>query len=357
MTRKTKTVKATGAKMSPLLEESIRAINERMGKDTVVNLKRAAEIGLLTTDRLPSGIVALDYILHGGIPCRKLTEFYGKEGSGKTTAALHIAAGVLARGGRVLWIDAEHSMDSAWAALHGLDVTCDRFLLASPADGNAAGDIVFATLRTGALDLVVIDSLAALVPLVEIEKGMEQKGMAVQAIMMGHLMHLLFAGLNHREGPKANHAAILMINQVRTRPGVVYGDPEYAGGGNAKDHDVHVRVKFRRSTKLTVGEGKDKKVYGYTLAFCVVKNKISAELEPREVDLIKSEANPDYKTGELDNAGTLIGLAIARGVYKAHSQDRVETSSGKVWRRKELRHRLANDPAKYQKLYDKVMAR
>jgi recombination protein RecA len=301
--------------------------------------------------------VALDYILHGGIPCRKLTEFYGKEGSGKTTAALHIAAGVLARGGRVLWIDAEHSMDKAWASLHGLDVTCDRFLLASPADGNAAGDIVFATLRTGALDLVVIDSLAALVPLVEIEKGMEQKGMAVQAIMMGHLMHLLFAGLNHREGPRANQAAILLINQVRTRPGVVYGDPEYAGGGNAKDHDVHVRVKFRRSTKLAIGEGKEKKVYGYTLAFIVCKNKTDCELEPQEVDLIKSDANADYKTGELDNAGTLISLAIARGFYKAHAQGKVETASGKVWRRAELRHRLANDLDKYQKLYEKVMAR
>ena len=337
------------------LQAAIDALNKQHGSDVVVTLAQADKLGMLTTDRIPTGIYALDWILCGGIPKRKITEFFGRESAGKTTAALHVAATVLNSGGRVLWIDAEHSIDRQWALLHGLDMTSERFMLSQPVDGNKLGDVLHSMLMTDSFDLVVVDSVGAIVPNPEIDKGMEQDFMALNARMMGRILHLVFAGLAHRdEGHKSTQTAILLLNQARVKPGIAYGDPEYAPGGMAKDHSVHVRVKFRKGSKLTIGDSK--RVYGVTTGVIVTKNKVNARyMEPHEYDLIKSNDNPLFKTGQIDNAETLIRLALDAGIYKMASKQTISTGKHE-YKRSELHRRLAEEPQKAAKLWTRLTA-
>ena len=340
------------------LTAAIEALNKEHGADVVVTLAQANKLGMLTTDRIPSGIYALDWIMRGGIPRRKITEFFGRESAGKTTAALHVAATVLNSGGRVLWIDAEHSIDQQWAKLHGLDIGNERFLLSQPVDGNKVGAVLHSMLMTDSFDLVVLDSIGAVVPNPEIDKGMEQEFMALVARTMGRITRLIWAGLAHREdGHKSTQTAILLLNQVRVKPGIAYGDPEYAPGGMAKDHSINLRVKFRKGSKLTVGEGAHKRVYGVTTGVLVTKNKVNARyMAPQEYDLIKSNDCPPFVTGQIDNAETLIRLALDTGIYKMVSKQSISTGKHE-YRRTELHKRLMAEPEKAAKLWARLNAK
>ena len=253
---------ATDANKKKALESALAQIEKSFGKGSVMKLGESG--ATMNVEAVPTGSLSLDVALGiGGFPKGRIIEIYGPESSGKTTVALHAVAEVQKRGGIAGFIDAEHALDPAYAAKIGVDI--DNLYISQPDDGEQALEITETLVRSGAVDIIVIDSVAALVPKAEIDGDMGDSHVGLQARLMSQALRKLTAVINR------NNCIVIFINQLREKVGVVYGNPETTTGGRALKFYSSVRMEVRRIDAVKVnGE-----VIGNHVRAKVVKNKVA----------------------------------------------------------------------------------
>ena len=277
------------------LEIALSHIEKDYGKGAVMRLGEAAE--RLTTEVIPTGSLALDVALGaGGIPRGRVTEIFGAESAGKSTLAIHIMAETQKLGGLAAYIDVEHAMDPIYAGHCGLDV--ESLLIAQPDSAEQALDITEQLVRSGAIDSIIIDSVAALVPQAEIEGDMGDSHMGLQARLMSQALRKLTSAI-HR-----SRTAVIFINQLREKIGVTYGNPEVTPGGRALKFYSSVRIDLRRIESIKQGS----EVMGNRVRARIVKNKVAAPFRVAEFDIMFNQG--------ISRMGDLLELGANQGVLK-----------------------------------------
>jgi recombination protein RecA len=282
------------------LEAALQDLTKRFGDGTIIRLGDAVH---LTVDAIPSGSLGVDIAIGvGGIPRGRIVEIYGPESSGKTTLCLHVIAEAQKRGGLCAFIDMEHALDPAYAVRCGVNM--DTLYVAQPDTGENALEITEALVRSGALDVIVIDSVAALVPRAEIEGEMGDSHVGLQARLMSQALRKLSGAI------KQSNVAVLFTNQIREKVGVMYGSPETQPGGRALKFYASVRLDIRRVEGIKVGGD----TVGNRTRVRVTKNKVAAPFRETEFDIMFYE-NGISKTGEIIDLGVELGLIEKRGAF------------------------------------------
>jgi len=277
------------------LELAISQIEKHFGKGSIMKLGEAA-IGSLV-ESIPSGSLALDLALGvNGIPRGRITEIFGPESSGKTTLGQHIIAEVQKRGGIAAYIDVEHALDPTYAANCGVRI--DDLLISQPDTGEQALEITEALVRSGAIDAIVIDSVAALVPRAEIEGEMGDTHIGLQARLMSQALRKLAAAIGK------SGTAVIFINQLREKVGIIFGNPEVTPGGRALKFYSSVRIDLRRIETIKQGN----EAIGSRVRARVVKNKVAPPFKSAEFDIMFSHG--------ISREGDLIDLGVALGIVK-----------------------------------------
>jgi recombination protein RecA len=290
------------------LEIALGRIEKDHGKGAVMRLGEVAQ--RLVTDVIPTGSLSLDIALGaGGIPRGRVTEIYGSESAGKSTLAIHIMAETQKLGGLAAYIDAEHALDPTYAANCGLDL--DSLIISQPDSAEQALDITEQLVRSGAIDAVVIDSVAALVPRAEIEGDMGDTHVGLQARLMSQALRKLTSTIHH------SHTAVIFINQLREKVGVVYGSPEVTPGGRALKFYSSVRVDLRRTESLKQGS----EIIGNRVRARVVKNKIAAPFRVAEFDIMFNKGIS--KMGDLLDIGVDQGIIKKAGAFYSYGETRL----------------------------------
>ncbi len=289
------------------LAKALEQIEKQFGQGAVMKLGDNQHMNI---EVIPTGSLSLDLALGiGGVPKGRIVEIYGPESSGKTTVALHIAAEAQKRGGTVAFIDAEHALDPDYAAALGVDV--DNLLVSQPDHGEQALEITEQLVRSGAIDLVVVDSVAALVPRTEIEGEMGDSHVGLQARLMSQALRKLTGVL-----AKTNCVAIF-INQLRMKIGVMYGNPETTTGGNALKFYSSVRIDVRKSEALKSGT----EVVGNAVKCKIVKNKVAPPFKVANFDIMYGEGIS--KEGELLDLGEKLKLVKKSGAWFSYKDERI----------------------------------
>ena len=277
------------------LEIALGRIEKDHGKGAVMRLGEVAS--RLTTESIPTGSLSLDLALGtGGIPRGRVTEIYGGESAGKSTLAVHIMAETQKLGGVAAYIDAEHAMDPNYAANCGLKL--DELYIAQPDSAEQGLDITEQLVRSGAVDTVIIDSVAALVPQAEMEGDIGDTHIGLQARLMSQALRKLTSTINQ------SRTAVVFINQLREKVGVVYGSPEVTPGGRALKFYSSVRIDLRRSESLKQGS----EVIGSRVRARIVKNKVAAPFRVAEFDIMFNEG--------ISKMGDLLDIGVDRGLIK-----------------------------------------
>jgi len=316
------------------LELAISQIEKRFGKGSVMKLGEAA---IPAVDFIPSGSLALDLALGvGGIPRGRVTEIFGPEASGKTTLAQHILAETQKMGGTAAYIDAEHALDPTYAAHCGVNV--DELLISQPDTGEQALEITEALVRSGAVDIIVIDSVAALVPQAEIEGEMGDAHVGLQARLMSQALRKLAAAIGK------SGTAVVFINQLREKVGIIFGNPEVTPGGRALKFYSSVRIDLRRIETIKQGN----EIIGSLIRAKVVKNKVAPPFKTAQFDIMF--AHGISKEGNLVDLGVELGIINKNGAFFSYGDIRLGQG------RENAKDYLSQNPELAQEIEQQVRA-
>ncbi len=280
------------------LNLALAQITKQFGNGSIMKLGEQSKIDV---ELFSSGSLALDLALGGGYPKGRIIEIYGPESSGKTTLALHAIAEIQKQGGQAAFIDAEHALDPSYARKIGVDTA--NLLISQPDNGEQALEICETLVRSGAVDLIVVDSVAALVPQAEIDGDMGDAQMGLQARLMSQAMRKLTGVISKTK------ATVIFINQIRMKIGVLFGNPETTTGGNALKFYASVRIDIRRIGQIKNGEN----IAGNRTKIKVVKNKIAAPFRTAEFDIMYNEGIS--KTGDILDLGVQYGVIDKAGAF------------------------------------------
>ncbi|MBF0117653.1 MAG: recombinase RecA [Desulfobacterales bacterium] len=317
---------------SKALENTISSIEKQYGKGTIMRL---GDRPIEAVPVIPTGSLALDKALGiGGIPKGRITEIFGPESSGKTTLTLHIVAEAQKQGGIAAFIDAEHALDTAYAKRLG--VNCDELLISQPDTGEQALEIAEALVRSSAIDIIVIDSVAALVPKAEIDGEMGDSHMGLQARLMSQALRKL-TGAVHKTS-----TALVFINQIRMKIGIAFGNPETTTGGNA--------LKFYASIRLDIRKGNPIKdaadMIGNRTKVKVVKNKLAPPFREAEFDILYNEGIS--RVGDLLDIGVMANIIEKSGAWYSYDGERMGQG------RENVKKFLKDRPDIEKKLYESI---
>jgi len=314
------------------LDAALTQIERAFGKGSIIRL---GDRSVLEIETISTGSLGLDNALGvGGIPRGRVTEIFGPEASGKTTLALHVISETQKAGGVAAFIDAEHAFDATYAKALGVDT--ENLLISQPDNGEQALEIVETLIRSGAVDIVVVDSVAALTPKAEIEGEMGDAHMGLQARLMSQALRKLTAII------AKSHTAIIFINQIRMRIGVMFGNPETTTGGNALKFYATIRLDIRRIASIKSGQ----EMIGNRTRVRVVKNKVAAPFKDAEFDII-------YGKG-ISSSGELLDLASDRGIIEKSGTWFSYESNRLGQGRENARKFLEENPEIYAEILSKV---
>ena len=317
------------------LELAIGQIEKRFGKGSIMKLGESAAMS--PVEIIPSGSLSLDLALGvGGIPRGRITEIFGPEASGKTTLGQHIIAETQKRGGIAAYIDVEHALDPTYAGRCGVNV--DDMLISQPDTGEQALEITEALVRSGAVDTIVIDSVAALVSQAEIEGEMGDTHVALQARLMSQALRKLAAAIGK------TRTAVIFVNQLREKVGIVFGNPEVTPGGRALKFYSSVRIDLRRSD--TIKEGTE--AIGSRVKARVVKNKVAPPFRSAEFDIMFDHGIS--REGDLLDLSTELGLVSKSGAFFSYGDIRLGQG------RENAKQYLAHNPELAQEIEQKIRA-
>jgi len=339
MTTTTKSTGNTTNLANPKLaaiEAAITQIEKNFGAGSIMKMNAENSLNI---ERFSSGAISLDLALGGGFPKGRIIEIYGPESSGKTTIALHAIAEIQKQKGIAAFIDAEHALDPSYANKIGVDI--NNLYVSQPDSGEQALEIVETLVRSAAVDVIVVDSVAALTPKAEIEGMMGDSHMGLQARLMSQALRKLTSLINKTK------CTVIFINQIRMKIGVMFGNPETTTGGNALKFYASLRLDVRRRAKIEQGAGDDKTVHGNLVQVKVVKNKVAPPFREVQFDIMYNEG--------ISIAGDILDVAVKNDIVKKSgsffSYGEIKLGQG----RENVKSFLKENPKTMMEIKDKIM--
>ncbi len=310
-----------------VLEKALGEITKRYGEGSIMRMGEAKH---MQVEVVPTGSLSLDIALGvGGIPRARITEIYGPESSGKTTLCLHLVAETQKKGGMAAYIDMEHALDPLYASKLGVDI--DNLLISQPDTGEQALEITETLVKSGAVDIVLIDSVAALVPKNEIEGDMGDSTMGMQARLMSQALRKLSGAINQTK------TAVVFTNQLRQKIGVMFGNPETTTGGMALKFYASIRLDIRRIQSIKVGS----EIIGNRVRVRVVKNKVAPPFKTAEFDIMYNEGIST--SGDILDLGTQLEIITKRGAFYSYGDIRLGQGRENAKEFLKQNHELANE--------------
>lgn len=335
MARKNESPKIdSGAGKAEALKMALASIEKQFGTGSIMMM--SADHASRNVELIPTNLISFDLALGGGLPRGRIVEIYGPESSGKTSLANHVAAQVQKQGGVAAFVDAEHALDPEYA--RKLGVNLDQLLVSQPDSGEQALEITETLVRSNAVDVIIVDSVAALVPRAEIEGEMGDAMVGVQARLMSQALRKLTSAISRSK------CIVIFINQIRMKIGVMFGNPETTSGGNALKFYASVRLDVRRIEQIKEGD----EVIGNRVRVKVVKNKVAPPFRTAEFDLLFSEGFS--KEGDLLDVGANLGVVTKAGSWYTYGDTRL--GQGKEGARTFLKQNVKI----YDEIHDKVVA-